>query len=41
LTLRSWRKGDIRRFWRNNLTSWIAFVLAAIIVVVLVLTTPL
>jgi len=39
--LQSWRKGDIRRVWRNYATGLAAFVLAALIVVVLVLTTPL
>jgi hypothetical protein len=37
--LQSWRKGEIRRVWRNYSTGLAAFVLAALIVVVLVLTT--
>ena len=40
MRLQSWRKGDIRRVWRNYSTGLAAFVLAAIVVVVLVLTTP-
>ena len=41
MRLQSWRKGDIRRVWRNYSTGLGAFVLAALIVAVLVLTTPL
>ena len=41
MKLQSWRRGDIRRFWRNYSIGMAAFVLAALVVAVLVLTTPL
>ena len=41
MRLQSWRKGEIRRVWRNYSIGLAAFVIAALIVVVLVLTTPL